>query len=75
MRKTPMMKKVEADQGENLETLLPRLINAEGMSHAADKIGTSKSSLGYWCLKLGIEVRRIALAPGEEVAIRKIARR
>ena len=75
MRKTSLMKKVETAYGEKLETLLPRLINAEGMTDTADRIGTSKSSLGYWCLKLGIEVRRIALAPGETVQIRKIARR
>ena len=75
MRKTSMMKRVEASFGEKLETLLPRLINAEGMSETADQIGTSKSSLGYWCLKLGIEVRCVALAPGETVTIRKIARR
>tara|TARA_Y100000310_G_scaffold161557_2_gene161432 strand:- start:2781 stop:2993 length:213 start_codon:yes stop_codon:yes gene_type:complete len=70
-----MMKRVEEAFDEKLETLLPRLINSDGMSETADQIGTSKSSLGYWCLKLGIEVRRVALAPGETVQIRKIARR
>ncbi|MAH50205.1 hypothetical protein CMI37_30575 [Candidatus Pacearchaeota archaeon] len=75
MRKTSMMKRVEEAFDEKLETLLPRLINSDGMSETADQIGTSKSSLGYWCLKLGIEVRRVALAPGETVQIRKIARR
>jgi hypothetical protein len=75
IRKTAMMILVETKFSEKLETLLPRLINDQGMSSAADTLGTSKSSLSYWCLKLGIEVKRVAISPGEEVVVRKIARR
>jgi hypothetical protein len=31
----------------------------------------SKATLNYWMLKLGIEVRRVALAPGEEIEIKR----
>ena len=75
IRKTTKMKEGEERLSEKLETLLPRLINDQGMSNAADAIGVTKSSLSYWCLKLGIEVKRVALSPGQELVIRNIARR
>ena len=39
IRKTTKMKEVEERLSEKLETLLPRLINDQGMSNAADAIG------------------------------------
>jgi hypothetical protein len=30
-----------------------------------------KPTLTYWMLKLGIEMRRVALAPGEEIEIKR----
>jgi hypothetical protein len=74
-QKTKVMKRVENEQGEPLQTLLPRLINESGMTGAADALAVSKSTIGYWCLKLGIAVQRVALVPGEKVVIRKIAQR
>jgi predicted DNA-binding protein (UPF0251 family) len=70
MTKTKGMKRVETDFGEKLETLLPRLINDYGMSQAADTMGISKASVGYWCMKLGIERRTVALIPGQRIEIR-----
>ena len=74
-QKTKTMKRVEEEQGESLQTLLPRCINELGMTGAADALSVSKSTIGYWCLKLGIAVQRVALVPGEKVVIRKIAQR
>ena len=68
------MKRVETEHGEILETLIPRLINDYGMSATADQINVSKSTINYWCLKLGIEVRRVAMAPGRRLEIRGVAK-
>ena len=34
-------------------------------------IEVSKATLGYWLLKLGINVRRVALAPGETLEVKR----
>ena len=70
-RKTKQMLRVEAEQGERLEDLLPRLIDEHGMSRAAESIGISKSSLNYWLLKLGIRFERVAVGSGDTVTIIK----
>ena len=68
--KTPAMLHVEETTGERLEILIPRLINTVGLSKAADELGISKSSINYWCMKLGIVRQVVALVPGERVEIR-----
>ena len=68
--KTRVMLRVEKDFKEPLETLLPRLINEWGSSDAASKMGISTSLVGYWCLKLGVIKRTIALAPGQRIEVR-----
>ena len=70
-RKTRKMLGVEAEQGERLEDLLPRLIDERGQSGAADYLDVSKATLGYWLLKLGISIARVAVAPGDTVTIIK----
>ena len=70
MNKTRVMLRVEKDYGEKLETLMPRLINDWGSSDAAKRMGISTSLVGYWCMKLGIIKRTIALAPGQRVEVR-----
>jgi len=64
------MLQVEEAKGERLELLIPRLINTVGLSKAADELGISKSSMNYWCMKLGIVRQVVALVPGERVEIR-----
>jgi hypothetical protein len=68
--KTRVMLRVEKDFKEPLETLLPRLINDWGSSDAASRMGISTSLVGYWCLKLGVIKRTIALAPGQRIEVR-----
>jgi hypothetical protein len=68
--KTSAMLQVEEAKGERLELLIPRLINTVGLSKAADELGISKSSMNYWCMKLGIVRQVVALVPGERVEIR-----
>ena len=49
------------------------MLNEVGLTGAAKRLGVSKATLSYWLLKLGIEIRRVALAPGEEIEIRRIS--
>ncbi len=42
------------------------------MSATADYLGVSKATLGYWLLKLDIIVRRVALAPGETLEVKRV---
>ena len=71
-RKTKLMLRVEKKHGQPLEQLLPERVNDVGLSATADELDVSKATLGYWLLKLGISVRRIAVSPDEVVEIRKI---
>ena len=68
--KSPAMLQIEEAREERLEILIPRLINALGHTGAALDLGVSKSSLNYWCMKLGIVRQMVALVPGERVEIR-----
>ena len=70
MGKTKQMLRVEKEHGEKLETLMPRLIIDWGSSSAATRMGISNSLVGYWCMKLGIIKRTIALAPGQRIEVR-----
>ena len=70
LHKTAAMLQVEETKGERLELLIPRLINTVGLTKATDELGISKSSMNYWCMKLGIVRQLVALVPGERVEIR-----
>lgn len=72
-RKTKLMLRVETDHQRPLERLLPELVNEIGLSATAEKLEVSKATLGYWLLKLGINVRRVALAPGETLEVKRIS--
>lgn len=70
-RKTKLMQRVEDSYQRSLERLLPEMVNEKGLSVTADELGVSKATLGYWLLKLGINVRRVALAPGETLEVKR----
>jgi hypothetical protein len=67
------MQRVEKEHQRPLERLLPEMVNEIGLSSTAEKLGVSKATLGYWLLKLGINVRRVALAPGETLEVKRIS--
>ena len=71
--KTKKMVIAERKLRRPLERALPEMVNEVGLTGAAKRIGVSKATLSYWLLKLGIEIRRVALAPGEEIEIRRIS--
>ena len=70
-RKTKKMIAVEERFQQPLEKMLPPLVTEQGLSATADEIGVSKATLGYWLLKLGISVQRVALAPGESLEVKR----
>jgi hypothetical protein len=71
VRKTKLMKEVEARFQRPLEKLLPDLVNQRGLSAAATELGVSPATLGYWMLKMGIQYRRVALASGETIEVKR----
>jgi len=71
IRKTKLMQQVERRYQRPLERLLPEMVNERGLSQTALELGVSKATLGYWLLKLGINVRRVALAPGETLEVKR----
>jgi hypothetical protein len=73
-RKTRLMHEVEEKHGRSLERLLPEMVNEFGLSETAGRLGVSKATMGYWLLKLGINVRRVALAPGETLEVKRVSR-
>ena len=71
VRKSKKMVQVEELFQQPLERLLPEMINEKGLSATAGELSISKATLGYWLLKLRIEVRRVALAPGETREVKR----
>ena len=72
-RKTKLMQRVENTYQRSLERLLPEMVNEKGLSETAQELDVSKATLGYWLLKLGINVRRVALAPGETLEVKRVS--
>jgi hypothetical protein len=71
-RKTKKMSAVEDKFHQPLEKILPEMVTDQGLSATADHLGVSKATLGYWLLKLGINVKRVALAPGETIEVKRV---
>ena len=72
-RKTKLMRTVEDRFNRPLERLLPEMVNERGLTDTAVALGISNSVLGYWLLKLGITMRRVARAPGETLEIKRVS--
>ena len=73
IRMTKLMQRVAKEQQQPLERLLPEMINDIGFSATAKELDINKATLGYWLLKLGIRVQRVALAPGETLEIKRLS--
>ena len=71
-RKTKKMIAVEEQFQQTLEKMLPVMVTEYGLTATADELGVSKATLGYWLLKLGINVQRVALAPGETIEVKRV---
>ena len=68
-RKTKLMRRVEAQYNRQLEALLPEMYNENGLPWMASELGVSKGTIWYWLLKFGINVRRVAVGPGEGLQV------
>ena len=71
-RKSKKMIEVENKFKHPLEDMLPQMVTEYGLTASADQLGVSKATLGYWLLKLGINVRRGALAPGDSIEVKRV---
>ena len=71
-RKTKKMLAVEERFRQPLEKMLPEIVTEQGLTATADYLGVSKATLGYWLLKFRIDVRRVALAPGDSLQITRL---
>ena len=71
-RKTRKMLAVEERFRQPLEKILPEMVTEQGQTATADYLGVSKATLGYWLLKFRIDVRRVALAPGDSLQITRL---
>ena len=71
MKKTPLMRQIEGQQDEILETLLPRLISRQGQAQTARELHIGKATLNTWMLKFRIEVHHIAVPADQTLATLK----
>ena len=69
VRKSKLMKQVETRYNRPLEELLPEMYNEKGLPAMAADLGVSKGTVWYWLLKFGINVRRVALSPGDDLEV------
>lgn len=70
-RKSKLMRQIEERYQKPLERLLPEMYNEKGLPGMSNEMGISKGTIWYWLLRFGVNVRRIALAPGESLEVRK----
>ena len=70
-RKSKMMLAVEERFEKPLEKMLPEMVTERGLTASAEQLGVSKATLGYWLLKLRINVMRVALGPGETLEVKR----
>lgn len=73
VKKTAKMLEAEKRVKRPLEKALPELMNELGLTGAAKRLGVSKATLGYWLLKFQISVRRVALAPGDQLEVKRVS--
>ena len=73
MRKTSLMCRVEDRYRRPLDQLLPDMYNEMGLPRMADELEVSRSTVWYWLLRCGINLRKVALRPGETLEIIKKA--
>lgn len=58
--------------GKPLDAYIAELLMEGGHRHVADTLGIAVGSVHYWTIRLGINVRRVAVMRGETVEIVKV---
>ena len=64
-RKTKLMRAVEAKYNRPLERLLPEMYNEMGLPRMAEEFGVRDSTVWYWMLRFGVNLRKVALTSYE----------
>ena len=67
--KSLKMEEIEVRFDQELEVLLPDLVNEHGQGAAAKLLGVSRATIGMWLMRFGIKVHSVALRPGERIEI------
>ena len=68
-KRTRKMIEVEGRYQQPLVEMLPQMLTTQGLAKTAEELGVSKATVGIWMAKLGIELRYVALRPGESITI------
>ena len=68
-KRTRKMIEVEGRYQQPLVQMLPQMLTTQGLAKTAEELGVSKATVGQWMAKLGIELRYVALRPGESITI------
>lgn len=67
MARPNRLKEIEQEQGETLETLIPRKLNELGtMDAVARELGTTLQTVYGWCKQNGVEKRVIWVIATED---------
>lgn len=74
IKKTAKMLAAEEKLGMPLEKALPPLVTDNGFANTASKLGISNATLGYWMMKCGIEIQRIAVGPRDVILVQRDVR-
>ena len=69
IKKTKLMLRIEAKLEQPIEQILPQMISEHGVTETASQLEVSTTTVGYWMLKLGIKIRRVAVPPQQAVII------
>jgi hypothetical protein len=72
-RKTRLMCEVEERFNRPIEDLIAEMMCDVGLTETARQMGISPATLGYWMLKLRINVRKVALAPGDTIEVKQVS--
>ena len=68
-KRTRKMIEVEGRYQQPLVKMLPQMLTSQGLAKTALELNVSKATVGIWMAKLGIELRYVALRPGESITI------
>ena len=71
VRRTRLMKGVEDRYNQPLATLLPRMYNEMGLPRMAEVLGVSRSTVWYWMLRYGVDLKKVAITRGERLDVVK----
>ena len=71
-KRTRRMIEVEGRYQQPLVEMLPQMLTTQGLAKTAEELGVSKATVGIWMAKLGIELRYVALRPGESITVIEI---